>query len=63
MTRENSIKDLLIKELPLNPLPSEISPSVMMKVEKAKLIFKKGSKRRQKVDADVAQAATFVSDR
>jgi retron-type reverse transcriptase len=35
----------------------------MMKVEKAKLIFKKGSKRRQQVDAEVVPVATFVSDR
>jgi hypothetical protein len=39
-----------------------MSPGVMMKVEKAKLIFKKGSKRRQQVDAEVAPA-TFMSDR
>mmetsp|Transcript_31726 Transcript_31726/g.30243 ORF Transcript_31726/g.30243 Transcript_31726/m.30243 type:complete len:489 (+) Transcript_31726:335-1801(+) len=61
VTRENSEKNLQPTE-PLSLAPSEMSPGVMMKVEKAKLIFKKGSKRRQQVDAEVAPA-TFMSDR
>lgn len=62
MSRENSEKITI--QSPGTPVPSEMGQSagVLMKVEKAKLIFKKGSKRRQQVDVEVVPA-TFVSDR